>query len=85
MPMTKLILEIPEQRDLDLLIPLLERLRIRFSSFKTTTSQPDEIDEAMRIVRLGCEMSSFGDALEFQADVRRDRLQPFRDSAIRFQ
>jgi hypothetical protein len=38
-----------------------------------------EIEAAIRIVQQGCDMSSFGDALEYQIDARRDRSLPFRD------
>jgi hypothetical protein len=39
----------------------------------------EEIEAAIRIVQQGCDMSSFGDALEYQIDIRQDRELPFRD------
>jgi len=39
----------------------------------------EEIDEAIRIVRAGCDMSDFGDALQYQMEARRDRALPYRD------
>ncbi len=77
--MTKLVLEIPNQNDLDVLLPLLRRLRIRFSNLKVSTPKEDELEEALRIVRQGCEMSTFGDALQYQIETRQERSLPFRD------
>ncbi len=42
--MTKLLLEIPDQKDLDLLLPLLERLQIRFSSLESAVANPFSFD-----------------------------------------
>jgi len=77
--MTKLVLEIPNQHDLDLLLPLLRRLSIRFSNPTVSTPKEGELEEALRIVRQGCDMSSFGDALQYQNETRQERSLPFRD------
>ncbi|MDO8367047.1 MAG: hypothetical protein Q7T20_09635 [Saprospiraceae bacterium] len=69
--MTKLVLEIPNQNDLDVLLPLLRRLRIRFSNLKVSTSKEGELEEALRIVRQGCDMSTYGDALQYQIETRQ--------------
>ena len=71
--MAKLVLEIPNQHDLDVLLPLLRRLRIRFSNPKATTQKEGELAEALRIVRQGCDMSTFGDALQYQIETRQER------------
>ena len=42
--MTKLLLEIPTQKDLDFLLPLLERLQIRFSSLESAVANPLSFD-----------------------------------------
>ena len=68
--MTKLVLEIPNQHDLDVLLPLLRRLQIRFSNPKVSTQKEGESEEALRIVHLGCNMSTFGDALQYQIETR---------------
>jgi hypothetical protein len=77
--MTKLVLEIPNQHDLDLLLPLLRRLSIRFSNPTVSTPKEGELEEALHIVRQGCDMSSFGDALQYQNETRQERSLPFRD------
>jgi len=77
--MTKLILEIPNQNDLEVLLPLLKRLRIRFSNPKASAPKEGELEEALRIIRKGCDMSTFGDALQYQSETRQERSLPFRD------
>ncbi len=37
------------------------------------------IAEAIKIVQAGCDMRSFGDALEYQKTARQDRELPYRD------
>lgn len=39
----------------------------------------NEIEEAIRIVRMGCDMRTFGDALTYQLASRMERTLPFRD------
>lgn len=41
--------------------------------------QTAQMAEALRIVQSGCDMSVFGDGLEYQIEVRQDRVLPFRD------
>jgi hypothetical protein len=77
--MTRLVLEIQYQPDLDLLIPLLRRLQIRFSKVEAPATKASELAEAIRIVSMGCDMSSFGDALQYQIETRSDRALPFRN------
>ncbi|MFN0035213.1 MAG: hypothetical protein ACKVUS_09105 [Saprospiraceae bacterium] len=78
--MTKLVLEIPRQSVLDTLLPLLKQLGIRFTKIESpATKQKTDLAEAIRIVQMGCEMSSFGDALQYQIETRKDRDLPFRD------
>ena len=75
--MTKLILEIPHQTDLDLLISLLQRLQIPYSKIEAPSIKISEITEAIRIVNSGCDMRNYGDALQYQIETRRDRALPF--------
>ncbi|MEI6409492.1 MAG: hypothetical protein WCR52_08920 [Bacteroidota bacterium] len=77
--MTKLILEIPGQKTLDALLPLLKYLKIRFTKIESPTDNESELAEAIKIVSMGCDMSTFGDALEYQIETRKDRNLPFRD------
>lgn len=78
--MTKLVLEIQNPVDLQILLPLLERLRIRYSrKEEEKIVQEDEITQALRIIDAGCDMSNYGDALEYQEMVREDRELPYRN------
>ena len=77
--MTRLVLDIPHKTDLDLLLPLLRRLRIRFSKIEAPTTKASDLAEAIRIVSMGCDMSSFGDALQYQIEIRNDRILPYRN------
>lgn len=77
--MTRLILEVPKKSSLEALLPLLKVLEIRFTQIEIPTKQKNSIEEAIRIVRMGCDMSSFGDALQYQMEARKDRDLPYRD------
>ncbi len=79
--MTRVVLEIPNLHDFNLLLPLLQRLGIRITKTEVDTSKPSEseMEKALRIIRQGCDMGTFGDALQYQMEVRKDRLLPFRD------
>lgn len=77
--MTKLMLEISSRRDLDVLLPLLQRLRIPYTEITAAKAREEEIAEAIAIIRQGCDMSNFGDALEYQIEQRKERILPFRD------
>jgi hypothetical protein len=44
-----------------------------------TERSAEEVVAAIRVVQQGCDMSSFGDPLEYQIDARRERSLPFRD------
>lgn len=79
--MTKLVLEIPNLSDLEVLIPLLRRLRIRYSKVESPVLKDAEIAEAIRIVRMGCDMSAYGDALQYQIETRADRSLPHRNGS----
>lgn len=68
--MTKLLLEIPNPSDLEVLLPLLRRLNIRYSKVETVLDKKREMEEALRVIRDGCDMGNFGDALEWQIEVR---------------
>jgi hypothetical protein len=74
--MTRLVLDIPNEGDIQTLIPLFQRLGIRFFS----ESEKSKEMSAIEIIKAGCEMSNFGDAAEYQRDVRQDRILPFREA-----
>jgi hypothetical protein len=73
--MTRLVLDIPNEGDIQTLIPLFQRLGIRFFSESEKTIEMSAIE----IIKAGCDMSNFGDAAEYQRDVREDRTLPFRN------
>lgn len=77
--MTKLILEIPQKSALDALLPLLKVLGIKVTQVEIPDSQKTDLEEAIKVVRRGCDMSDYGDALTYQRDVREDRTLPFSD------
>ncbi len=75
----QIVLDIPNESDLDALLPLLKRLHISVSTLNGGEKPKLELEEALKVVRAGCDMKSFGDALTWQKEVRRDRELPFRD------
>ncbi|MFM9949922.1 MAG: hypothetical protein ACKV1O_18445 [Saprospiraceae bacterium] len=77
--MTRLILEISNQSDLEMLLPLLKQLKIKYSNIDPLLVNQEELEEAIAAVSKGCDMGSFGDALEYQINTRRERSLPFRD------
>lgn len=62
----------------DALLPLLKQLKIRFTKIETPVDRDADLSDAIRIVQMGCDMSTFGDALEFQINIRKDRVLPYR-------
>ena len=77
--MTKVILEIPNISDWEALLPLLQRLKIRVSKIEIPTKTDADIQQAINIVKKGCDMSNFGDAMAWQMEVRKDRQLPYQD------
>ena len=43
------------------------------------SQKPNDLANAIRIVRQGCDMTAFGDALQYQIKARQDRDIPGRD------
>ncbi len=89
--MTTLIVDIEKKEDLDILIPLMDRLNISWHSndintdivlTKYTAATPTDYDAFMqRLNRLSAngDASSFGDASEYQREARKDRNLDFRN------
>jgi hypothetical protein len=83
----QLVLDIQRNSDLDLLLPLLNRLQIRFATQNdavggTVTRSKLTVAEraaALRVITEGCDVSNFGDAVAYQKEIRTDRSLPFRD------
>ena len=86
--MKTLTVNIENDEDLDVLIPLLKRLNMPFhtdSSIKTpylkasATNHHEFMRELNSLAGKKGQSFSFGDAVEYQNEVRRDRKMPFRD------
>lgn len=77
--MTRLVLEISSQHDLDVLLPLLKRLKIRYAELDNPIPSDEKILAALRVIREGCDMSNYGDALDYQMEQRQERALPNRD------
>ncbi len=87
----ELVIYLQDERDLAILEPLLRRLKLRFEKKKgpsnqthqTGTSEAKEKLETARALLLkmleeGTDASYFGDPVEWEREVRQDRLLPFR-------
>ncbi len=61
------------ERDVQVLVPLLHRLRIPFRQAETRSTLLTEAEraEALRIIRQGCDMATFGDALAYQQQAQQ--------------
>lgn len=75
--MTRLVLDIPNIRDLEVLLPLLRRLRIRYARVETPEISPEERVAAIQVIEQGCDMTAFGDSVDYQRSVREDRVLPY--------
>ncbi len=80
--MTELVLQIRKESDLQELLPLLNRLKIKYVSRKKTRKpSAKEMEEAVRIIRAGADFSYLGDPVEWQREQRKDRDLPFYHSS----
>jgi Protein of unknown function (DUF2281) len=68
-----------QQEVLDFIGYLLSKQQTVAKQHTTPASRSKEIEEAIRIVRMGCDMHNFGDALAYQTASRAERTLPFRD------
>ena len=78
--MSQLILDIEQQSDLDVLLPLLKRLGIKYIPIMAKKKLPKkEHQEAVKVIQAGVEDSYFNnvDALEWQREQRIDRELPY--------
>ena len=67
-----------QQEVLDFIGYLLSKQPIA-SEHTAPALQSKDLEEAIRIVRMGCDMRSFGDASTYQTASRTERSLPFRD------
>ena len=80
--MTELVLQIRKESDLRELLPVLERLKIKYVSRKKMRKPSSkEMEEAVRIIRAGADFSYIGDPVEWQREQRKDRDLPFYHSS----
>ncbi len=85
---TLITVEVERAEDLAVIIPVLNKLKVAYSSRLTSESDYEEVtafeyDTFMeQLNALGGKegtVSSFGDAAEYQKEIRKDRKMPFRD------
>ncbi len=78
--MTRLLIDLSDDRDVQVLLPLLHRLHIPFQRTEVASAPSEtEREEALRIIRQGCDMAAFGGALAYQQRVREERALPYRE------
>ena len=78
--MSQLILDIEQQSDLDVLLPLLKRLGIKYIPTMAKKKLPKkEHQEAVKVIQACVKDSYFNnvDALEWQREQRIDRELPY--------
>jgi hypothetical protein len=80
----QIVLNISNQQDWAILLPLLERLNISFET--PVISQPvvrqrfvKDLARHQAIIAKGGDASYFGDAAEWQREQRQDRALPFQN------
>lgn len=78
--MTQLTLNIKSEKDLEVLIPLLERLKIEYLPVRKKKMSAAQLAKYQKIIAAGGDASYFGDAAEWQREQRKERDLPFRKS-----
>jgi hypothetical protein len=78
-------LKITNPKDWAIIQPLLKRLKISFTQKETPSvngqkGARDEVLETLLHLAEQIDVSSYGDPVEYQREVRKDRPQPFRDN-----
>lgn len=78
--MTQITLKIKHEKDLAVLIPLLERLKIEYAPVRKKKLSAARLAKYQKIIAAGGDASYFGDAAEWQREQRKERNLPFRKS-----
>ncbi len=80
--MTKIVLEINNPKDWQVLLPLLERLKIPFTQVEgTSSSQVIEPANALDIIKAGLPaFDNFDEWMRQFEENRKDRPLPFREN-----
>lgn len=80
--MKQVTLNIKEDKDLDILIPLLDRLGITIQESNLISKKKlseEEYKKHIAIINKGVNVSNYGNPLEWQKEQREDRKLPYRD------
>lgn len=78
--MTQLTLNIKHEKDLEVIIPLLERLKIEYLPARKKKMSAAQLAKYQKIIAAGGDASYFGDAAEWQREQRKERDLSFRKS-----
>jgi len=77
--MERITLEIHNSRDVDLLISFAKRIGITIVDEKKILDE-SELKHSRSVIEKGCDISSFGDPVKWQRNVRKDRKMPSRQT-----
>lgn len=78
--MKQVTLNIKQDKDLDILIPLLDRLGITFQEDNSHPKLSDsEYAEIKKRIMVGIDVSNYGDPMQWQKETREDKNLPYRD------
>ncbi|MDP5171002.1 MAG: hypothetical protein NWR72_12210 [Bacteroidia bacterium] len=75
--MIELNLKIQNPEDLQILLPLLNRLGV---SWTRVSEEPKEVDRLKELIARGGDTSYVGDPATWQREVREDRPLPYPDA-----
>ena len=78
--MTRIVLDIPNNNDVELLLPLLKRLGVIISNHPNELSESERAYHEKVFARGGKKIENFEEFMEDFQKSREDRVMPFRDS-----
>ncbi|MBK8043949.1 MAG: hypothetical protein IPK21_15585 [Haliscomenobacter sp.] len=76
--MTRLVLDIPNARDLGGAAAIAAPPQDSVCPLETPEISPAEHAAAIQVIEQGCNMTAFGDPVDYQRSVREDRILPYR-------
>ncbi len=80
--MKQITLNIKQDKDLDILLPLLDRLGITIHEDNTHSKKKlsdEEYKEILNRISKGIDVSNYGDPIQWQKETREDRKLPYRN------
>jgi len=77
--MTRVTLDINDNNKLKRLLNFVQELGISAQQEPISLIKEEERKKWIEIIQKGVSFSSFGDASEYQREIRKDRKLPFRD------